>query len=284
MGTNRTDEPNEAKPNQTNGSGSCPPANLKEMGWKNEQPFSAEDDPDRTKMPHEVPSFVRRDPAKQRGKLKITHLDVSGVANDNELEGTVAVVVDNVLLPEDCQALIAMCNAKGFTPALLNSGGGYQVYLPNHRRGWRCIVDCPALATYLLEVLRPVLPMALGTGDMVDINERCRYLFYEQGQKFEPHYDGCYTRPKDHPTEEKGRRCKSRLTLQIYLNDVPTKCGGATTFLGGKDEDEKLPCQPKAGSVLVFSQNLLHEGSVLLNGGAKYTMRSEVMYRPRPAA
>ena len=196
--------------------------------WKTGQKFTAEDGPDRTKMAHAVPGFVRRDPAEQRGKLKVTHLDVRAGASNPE--ATMAVVVESVLSAKDCQALIAMANAKGFTPALMNSGGGRQVYFPQHRRGWRCIIDCPALAAYLLEVLRPVLPAAFRPGrghgaghdhdhELVGLNERCRYLFYEQGQQFEAHYDGCYTRPKGHPTERNGRSCSSRLTLQLYLNE-----------------------------------------------------------------
>ena len=39
-----------------------------------------------------------------------------------------------------------------------------------------------------------------------------------------------------------------------------------------------MPCQPRGGSVLLFTQNIYHEGS-LLRKGLKYTMRTEVMYR-----
>ena len=70
----------------------------------------------------------------------------------------------------------------------------------------------------------------------------------------------------------------SRITIQMYLHDVPKEFGGATTFIG-KDKDHPCHCQPKCGSALIFSQNLLHEGS-LVKEGIKYTMRTEVMYRP----
>ena len=36
--------------------------------------------------------------------------------------------------------------------------------------------------------------------------------------------------------------------------------------------------QPCAGSVLMFSQDLRHEGS-LVKGGVKYVIRTEVMYK-----
>ena len=69
----------------------------------------------------------------------------------------------------------------------------------------------------------------------------------------------------------------SRITIQMYLHDVPEGFGGATTFIG-KDEGN-FACQPRCGSALIFTQNLLHEGS-LVKEGIKYTMRTEVMYRP----
>lgn len=39
---------------------------------------------------------------------------------------------------------------------------------------------------------------------------------------------------------------------QVYLHDVPEEFGGATTFL--ERHGPPLPCQPRAGSVLIFSQ------------------------------
>lgn len=64
----------------------------------------------------------------------------------------------------------------------------------------------------------------------------------------------------------------------MYLHDVPEEFGGATTFLG---QTKDYPCQPKGGSALVLTQNLLHEGS-LVKKGIKYTMRTEIMYRQKP--
>ena len=67
------------------------------------------------------------------------------------------------------------------------------------------------------------------------------------------------------------------ITVQVYLHDVPEGSGGGTTFM--KDSEEVVCCcQPRAGSVLIFSQNLLHEGS-LLKSGLKYALRTEAMYR-----
>ncbi len=59
--------------------------------------------------------------------------------------------------------------------------------------------------------------------------------------------------------------------------------GGETTFLrvGSKKDFEKkenrVPVKPKAGSVLVFQHDILHEGSEVKEG-RKYTIRMDVLY------
>jgi len=166
-------------------------------------------------------------------------------------------------------------NLKGFTLVLKNDGSkqGFQKLAPDTRDGWRVIVDCDPLTSWLLEVLRPCLPEELpsfeegdGTAQLHSVNERCRFLFYEPGQQFKKHADSTFVHPRTGAT--------SRVTIQIYLHDVPDANGGATTFL----ELHPLPCQPVAGAALLFTQDLRHEGS-LLKQGLKYTFRTEAMYR-----
>ena len=174
--------------------------------------------------------------------------------------------------------LIASVNAKGFTAALLNVGGGLQRYEPRYRNGHRVIVDSPELTRWLFDVLQPHLDDHLDDGAaLADLNERCRVLCYTPGQFFAEHCDGRYVRPKT--DQERCGDC-SRVTLQLYLHDVPVENGGATTFLDPTGRDRAVPCQPRTGSVLLFTQNLLHEGS-LVRGGLKYTMRTEAMYTPK---
>lgn len=186
-----------------------------------------------------------------------------------------ARVVRNVLDQNDCAALLAKVNKKGFTPALVNIGGGMQQLMPELRDGHRIIVDSPEITDWLLEVLRPYLPEKLPGGyRLVGLNERCRFLCYTPGQSFPAHFDGCYRRPTGHPQE--GDR--SFITIQLYLHDVPANHGGATTFFPGRSYS--VGHQPEAGSVLLFSQDLEHEGSILREG-LKYTLRTEAMYTNR---
>jgi len=181
-----------------------------------------------------------------------------------------AVVVHNIFTPKECEELIKMTNAKGYTPALLNIGMGRQMFAPETRDGWRCIIDSESLTKYLFEVIKPHLPPTIMGRRLVELNERCRFLCYNTpGQMFDAHFDGRYTRPNGPRSGD-----SSRITIQLYLNDVPEADGGATTFL---DNNTRVPCQPRAGSALLFSQNLYHEGTAL-NRGVKYTLRTEAMY------
>jgi len=239
------------------------------VSWCKGQTFLESDDPDRTQLPWELPEFVmRKEPHMQRAQTTVEELQVPRSKPDCRF----ARVVRRALSEEDCIELLEKVNKKKFTPALINVGRGMQQYNPSYRNGNRAIVDSPELAAWLLEVIRPYLPQQLDDGStLVGLNERLRFLLYTPGQFFEEHQDGMYIRPHGHP--QAGDR--SRITVQLYLHDVPDEFGGATTFFPNKPYSVKH--QPEAGSVLLFTQDLLHEGS-LVQEGIKYTVRTEVMY------
>merc|ERR1712003_258127 len=213
-----------------------------------------------------APHFVlEKDPASQR-----TQVEDLPVASRSSGSCSFARIIRNGLSPEDCAALISSVNAKGFTAALLNIGGGKQQLVPGARNGHRVIVDSPELADWLFQVLLPCLPHELEDGSrLVELNERCRFLCYTPGQQFPCHCDATFERGDDHPHAGDF----SFVTVQLYLHDIPRAYGGATKFiLPGKPQH-----QPEVGSVLIFSQDLMHEGS-LVEEGVKYTLRTEVMY------
>lgn len=237
--------------------------------WRAGQRFSEEDDPDRMTMPWEPPSFAcEEDPVSRYSLTRAEELPVPRA----QPKCRFASVVRNVLSEEQCAKLLACVNHKGFTPALVNVGRGVQKLQPDYRDGHRIIVDSPQLATWLFEVLRPHLPEELENGArLVELNERLRFLCYTPGQSFEEHCDGRYRRPMGHPREGDF----SCVTVQLYLHDVPEMHGGATTFFPGRSE--AVVQQPEAGSALLFTQDLSHEGSIVKRG-LKYTLRTEVMY------
>jgi len=250
------------------------PPRIHPTGWRDFQKFSADDDPDRTREPWEAPAFALDLTAATRcaqettvDELKLPRYQCAG-------PNSFARIVHGVLDEDQCEALLAAVNLKGFTPALLNIGNGYQQLRTQARDGLRVVVDNTELADWLLAALAPHLPAEVGAWELVDLNERLRFLCYTPGMEFKSHVDGEYERPAG----QRGAGSKSKVTVQLYLHSVPKACGGATTFFPGSGDD--LPCQPLVGSVLLFTQDLEHAGS-LVTGGLKYTMRTEAMYRRR---
>jgi len=244
-----------------------PAPNLVKVDWRPDQCFSnSRDDPDRMQQPWNAPSFVfDSDPILRSKQVTVEELKVPSA-------GGFARIIRGLLTEQECLSLVNSINGKGFTPVLVNVGNDEQQFLPDVRDGYRSIVDTPELTRWLLEAMRPYLPAELEGSQLVDLNERCRTLCYTPGQYFEAHFDGRYTRPMSHANGGDF----SRITVQLYLNDVPESHGGATTFLFHKRDD--VQCQPTAGSALVFTQDLYHEGT-LLKQGLKYTIRTEAMYR-----
>ena len=147
---------------------------------------------------------------------------------------------------------------------------------PDIRNNDRVIFEDTAFADDLFQRLAPHLPLQRRgespqhrRGDQRDplwtattCNERFRGYRYQRGQRFAPHFDGAFVRSDDD---------KSALTVLVYLNEDFD--GGATRF-----PDWQCSVTPKTGSVLLFDHHILHEGVGVL-AGAKYALRSDVMYR-----
>jgi len=240
--------------------------------WTNGQKFDAEDDPDRTQEAWTPPDWAADLSLASEQKKSITVEDLPVPLGGSSF----AKVIHNVLTEQQCAELVESVNNKGFTPALLNIGRGKQKLEPYVRNGHRVIVDSAPVSTWLFEVIKKELPEQMCGGELVELNERLRFLCYTPGQEFAMHCDGEFRRPPGHPRQGDS----SRVTVQLYLHDVPEENGGATTFDFGH-RSENIPCQPKAGSMLIFSQDCPHEGS-LLRKGLKYTVRTEAMYSNPP--
>jgi predicted 2-oxoglutarate/Fe(II)-dependent dioxygenase YbiX len=274
------------------------PPRFHKTDWKIGDKFQEKDNIDRTESAWRLPSFLTaankmsprpsntgeqkliqataEESKKTTGGAVISNFFSKGTPETETT--TFASVIRNVLSQEQCAELISCINSKGFTPALLNVGGGFQVYAPNVRDGNRAIVDSPEMGRYLFHVLRPHLPERIGDMQLINLNERLRFLCYKPGQKFKLHTDGMYQRPAkgQHAGENAGDL--SMITVQLYLRDIPKEFGGATTFIPPESIGDRVAYQPEAGSALLFTQDLPHEGS-RVEQGIKYTVRTEVMCR-----
>lgn len=176
-----------------------------------------------------------------------------------------AFVLHNVLSPQECEEYIKSTEEKGYETALVNIGGGRQQMMTDVRNSDRCIIDSVDDANKIWQRINPFVPAQWKKHAVIGLNERLRFLRYDPGQFFKPHFDGMYLR-------ENGDR--SYITLQVYLNEGFQ--GGSTTFLSS-DNRERIEVVPKTGSALIFEHHILHEGS-LLTAGRKYAVRTDIMY------
>ena len=264
---------------------------LARVDWELRQEFTREDDPDRTSPEHDwaTPAFIAAvDPSRRARQTVATDFDVSHVQGYRQ-GFSFARAVDGVLTESECVDILRALNGKKFTPALVGVGGGVQQYIPDYRDSFRVIQDSPPFADWLTEVLRPHLPptmdgelsqwgVACNELELSEVSSWCRFLCYLPGQQFKPHSDGGEMRRPRGSEESSTARDLSLITIQLYLHDLPAASGGATRFLARPQTKPDVDYQPKAGSVLLFTQELSHEGVVVEEACRKFTMRSEVMY------
>eukprot|EP01118_Nematostelium_gracile_P001612 TRINITY_DN11676_c0_g1_i1.p1 TRINITY_DN11676_c0_g1~~TRINITY_DN11676_c0_g1_i1.p1 ORF type:complete len:200 (-),score=61.11 TRINITY_DN11676_c0_g1_i1:8-607(-) len=171
---------------------------------------------------------------------------------------------------------------KGFKQATIRLGAE-QVQKDEIRNNATVIIDDPQLAELLWNRIKDVLPeefKSIEEEEMVavGISDHFRFYRYEEGQKFVRHFDG-YEYGSMVYTQNADKKPQPKMTFLVYLNDSFE--GGKTTFFNTKGT-EILAVEPTTGNALVYTQKLLHEGSVV-TGGRKYVLRSDILFgKPSP--
>lgn len=207
-----------------------------------------------------------------------------------------AVIIDNALTKAECDALVRAAEARTngqWEQAMINIGGGMQALATDTRDCGRIIWDDRDIVERIWQRVKHFVPeihtinqqpLVTGMGpwkrkevlQMTRLNERMRFLRYEEGNYFRPHWDGSFRVP--------GGDEFSLYTLHLYLNEADPNApegelkGGATRFHSA-DERAEFDVEPKIGRVLIFQhRNLLHSGADV-DAGIKLTMRTDLMYR-----
>lgn len=119
------------------------------------------------------------------GTLNIKKCDIE-LPNQQDAK-KLAFLLFNVFTPEECKEWIEVTEQRQYSPALLNLGS-QQVLMTDVRDSDRCIIDDTHMAQKLYERIKSFLPNELYNCKLVGLNERLRFLRYDKGQKFEPHY------------------------------------------------------------------------------------------------
>lgn len=208
--------------------------------------------------------------------------DYSQLLYDRSFVGApdyIAFTIDNFMSAEECQELIQISEDHGYEAAQINIGGGAQILVTDVRSSDRSIIDDPQMGERFWERLHPHVPSEYKAMVANGLNERMRFLRYDKGGYFKPHFDGSYERPDGSE--------RSYITFFLYLNEGYQ--GGQSTFIHPRmrynmDKEilpkDRLPIEPATGRLLVFQHNIFHEGSIL-EAGRKYALRTDVMYTYR---
>eukprot|EP01046_Picozoa_sp_COSAG06_P041963 COSAG06_NODE_5281_length_3589_cov_12.089112_3_plen_422_part_00 len=186
-----------------------------------------------------------------------------------------AFVIENFLSAEEVAALLALRSHKDTKPEKLQGRTRTALFVPN-------------VGVRLWDRLKPhVIDMSLENGPRCEpkkwehpssLNEHIKFQAYAKHGIFHQHKDGYALRVKGQPgTTLENEGDQSLLTVLIYLNDVPAREGGSTSFLAA-DEESLVKVQPRAGMLLAFDHRLTHTGSYL-RCGEKHVILTQVMYR-----
>ena len=186
-----------------------------------------------------------------------------------------AFVIENFLSAEEVAALLALRSHTDTKPEKLQGRTRTALFVQRIGAG-------------LWGRLKPhVIDMSLGNGPRCKpetwkrpsgLNEHIKFQAYAKHGIFHQHKDGYALRVKGQPgTTLENEGDQSLLTVLIYLNDVPARDGGSTSFLAA-DEERLVKVQPRAGMLLGFDHRLTHTGSYL-RSGEKHLILTQVMYQ-----
>ncbi len=77
---------------------------------------------------------------------------------------------------------------------MVNLGFGHTEQMNEFRNHKKLTVDNADIANYVFNRIKSVIPNQFHNREIIDINERLRFLKYATGNYFGPHYDGMYIR------------------------------------------------------------------------------------------
>eukprot|EP00929_Paragymnodinium_shiwhaense_P004173 TRINITY_DN104916_c0_g1_i1.p1 TRINITY_DN104916_c0_g1~~TRINITY_DN104916_c0_g1_i1.p1 ORF type:complete len:288 (+),score=41.72 TRINITY_DN104916_c0_g1_i1:139-1002(+) len=210
-----------------------------------------------------------------------------------QLYGEEVWLVDGLLSPDECRALVRKSEEHGYGPT---------DFVKSYRGNLRLTAMDKGLSEAIWQRLEPLVPARVrlkappvlseaswwssypdvdGKWEACGLNSCWRLAKYHPGDQFQVHCDGAF--------EKEAGSEMSMLTANIYLNEDFE--GGLTRFWLNDDpyfewrDTFGVPdfeVSPKVGSCLIFRQppgrTYWHDGEAV-RAGLKYLLRSDVMYR-----
>eukprot|EP00873_Tetraselmis_striata_P046548 jgi/Tetstr1/466812/TSEL_011282.t1 len=215
----------------------------------------------------------------------VTFEDVAGACERVDIPQVPgAFLLQNLVTPSECAALIRLSEAMGYTEDAPVSLGR------DVRHNENCVwIADDSLTGPIFERCKHLLPQEVNSGAVAGLNARWRLYKYGPEDIFRAHTDGAW--PGSGITETGVLKSDifgdrwSQLTFVIYLND-DFEGGETSFFLKKKGSDRRsidlVPVAATQGAALCFfhgrhPQSHLHEGS-LITSGTKYIIRTDVLY------
>lgn len=174
-------------------------------------------------------------------------------------------IIQDFLSAEECDEWVREAEAAPDDGETVKIGGLYNTIEDPDKAAILFSRLCSHLSIRSLPDWRPV-----------GVNENFRILKYLPEEEFPVHQDPSYSRPHGH--EDHGD--VSFTTLIIYLNAGFT--GGETVFHPFGEGTPAAPVRtivPRKGMAVVFPHTLHHASTPIVTG-IKYTLRTDVMFRP----
>lgn len=165
-------------------------------------------------------------------------------------------VLETLFTPQECKKMIEAIENKDNWEHVDRGIAEYE----------RLILVDKALANYLFDKIKHVLPDKFKGLKIVGLNDHFRFSKYFPGGSFGIHRDGINTDNQNN---------RAVMTLNIFLNDVEE--GGGTIFYHDPHGKQLMKdVRPKAGTGALFYNQLYHEGEIVKKG-YKYLIRTDVM-------
>ncbi|XP_052064513.1 uncharacterized protein LOC127704449 isoform X2 [Mytilus californianus] len=157
---------------------------------------------------HVIRNRVQRCSSTLFKRLTTQQIKKEGINIPRDFRGHTAFALYNVLTQEECNKYIKVSEDIGYEAAKV---GKNQIVLTDVRQSSRCLLDTFEETNKIWNRIKPYIPATWQNRKVIGLNERLRFLRYDPGEYFKPHYDGRYER-------ETGE--KSYFTIQVYLNEV----------------------------------------------------------------
>ena len=78
--------------------------------------------------------------------MKVNKVDLPLDSMEEDQSHKFCITLDNILTKEECEDLIRITEASGYSEALVNTGFGQQTKMTDFRNSDRCILDSKPVA------------------------------------------------------------------------------------------------------------------------------------------